>query len=79
MAVFIEIRKERNRQDRKWGEQNHHPVKWLAILGEEEGEACKAVLENSLLEYRAELVQVAAVAVAAIECLDRDLWREEAG
>jgi len=23
---------ERKRQDEKWGEQNHHPYVWLAIL-----------------------------------------------
>jgi len=62
---------ERKRQDDKWGEQNHNPERWLAILGEEVGEACKAVLEGDAEGYRKELVQVAAVAVAAVENLDR--------
>ncbi len=65
---------ERHRQDAKWGEQNHHPYKWLAILHEETGEAAKAVLESALGEYRKELVQVAAVSLAAIESLDRGKW-----
>jgi NTP pyrophosphatase (non-canonical NTP hydrolase) len=76
-AFINEIVEERHQQDKKWGEQNHHPYKWLAILGEEVGESNKAVLEGSLLDYRGELVQVAAVALAAIECLDRGKWRQD--
>jgi hypothetical protein len=50
----------------------------MLILGEEVGEAQKAALEASWGggstwgDYRAELVQVAAVALAAIESLDRN-------
>ncbi len=62
---------ERKRQDGKWGEQNHHPLKWLAILAEEFGEASKAWLEGEGVKYRDELVHVAAVALAAIESFDR--------
>lgn len=74
--VLNEVNAERDRQDRKWGEQNHSPAHWLMILGEEVGEANKAALEahfkgKDLSEYRAELIQVAAVAVSMIECLDR--------
>jgi nucleoside 2-deoxyribosyltransferase len=76
MDVFDEVRKERRRQDAKWGEQNHDVWKWLAILGEEKGEADKAALENcfgtgSLRDCRKELIHTAAVAVAAVECMDR--------
>jgi NTP pyrophosphatase (non-canonical NTP hydrolase) len=82
--VIGEVINERKRQDDKWGEQNHIPAIWMNILMEEVGEASKEMLESDfeyakdwteygeLLEnYRTELVQVAAVAVAAIECLDR--------
>ena len=65
---------ERTRQDDKFGEQNHDPLKWLVILGEEYGEACQAILNQKLPEpwrYRSELVQCAAVALAAIESFDR--------
>lgn len=58
------------------GEQNHHPYKWLSILGEEVGECHKAILEGSLLNYRDELIQVAAVAVAMIESLKRSIPKE---
>lgn len=75
--ILNEIKAERQRQDAKWGEQNHHPFVWLAILGEEVGEVNKAALEHSfsgksLDEYREELIQVASVAVAMVECLDKN-------
>lgn len=81
-SVETLIRAERERQDSKWGEQNHDPFKYLAILGEEVGECNKAALESydfktgkwdreGLRHYCEELVQVAAVAKAMIECVDR--------
>ena len=75
--VFDEIKKERAAQDKKWGVQNHHPIEWCAILGEEVGEVQKAALESHFNykitnpeNYRKELIQVAAVAVAMVECYD---------
>lgn len=68
------IAAERRRQDKKWGEQNHDRFKWLSILGEEVGEANRAALEEHSDEYREELVQVAAVCVAAIESYYRGNW-----
>lgn len=74
---------ERQRQDAKWGEQNHDPQYWMGILGEEFGELCQAVNETvfnngpeerkkgGYANMRAEAVQVAAVSVAFIELLDR--------
>lgn len=74
---------ERQRQDAKWGLQNHAPEKWLAILGEEFGELFEAIVETifdngptakdrgGLGNIRREAVHVAAVAVAMIECIDR--------
>ena len=75
--IALEVLNERARQDTKWGEQNHNPSWWMLILGEEVGEACRAALEaasydGDLEPYRAELIQVAAVAIAAIECYDRN-------
>lgn len=69
---------ERNRQDEKWGVQNHDPFLWLGILMEEVGEVARDLIEMDAFnrpeqfeKYRSELIQVAAVAVAAVECLDR--------
>jgi len=96
LQVVDEIRRERNRQDVKWGEQNHpdgtgsgapdaafearrarnacqHAAKrgavtWRHILREEFAEA---MAEDDPTALRAELVQVAAVAVAWVEAIDR--------
>lgn len=69
------------RQDAKWGEQNHHPFHYLAILGEEYGEACQAAVQATgepgkatWTDYADELVQIAAVAVAMLEAFYRDKW-----
>ena len=81
-TVLSEVLAERERQNEKWGEQNHEAPFWMLILGEEYGEAQKAILDSFttlptsakpfLSDYRSELIQVAAVAVAAVESLDRN-------
>lgn len=70
--VVSEVKIERARQNKKWGQQDLQPAAWLAVLGEEYGEVCRAVCEGDTKGYREELVQVAAVAVQMIECLDRN-------
>jgi NTP pyrophosphatase (non-canonical NTP hydrolase) len=76
--VLSDVHAERMRQDEKFGEQSHDDGTWGLVLTEEVGEACQAALEsrrNPCLRrhdlLREELVQVAAVAVAWIEALDR--------
>ncbi len=78
LLIFNEIAAEREKQDKKWGQQNHHPIEWCGILGEEVGEVNKACIETHFghvvdhyAEYRKELIQTAGVAVSMIECLDR--------
>jgi hypothetical protein len=95
LAVTGEIRVERDRQNTKWGEQNHPmgtgigpywaeraevekqvndyrvergTLTWLDILAEE---VYEAFAESDLYKLRTELIQVAAVAVAWVEALDR--------
>lgn len=74
--VLDDILVERRAQDEKWGEQNHDPAWWMVILMEEVGEVARAIFEGDEVGYVAELVQVAAVAVAALESYDRseDAW-----
>lgn len=79
-------RDEQNRQHEKWGEQNRCPTAWIAICTEELGEATKHALtldlvtqtpevyREELAKYRAEMVQLAACALSAIDCIDRDKW-----
>jgi NTP pyrophosphatase (non-canonical NTP hydrolase) len=69
--ILQKVREERKWQNKKWGEQNHTPEKWLSILGEEFGEVCRAVYEKDIINYKEELVQLAAVAVQMLECQER--------
>lgn len=74
-SVLAYVAKERRRQDLKGGVQNHSPDRWLVILGEEFGEACRAAyegLQRNGEDYLEELTHVAAVAVAAIESFQRN-------
>ena len=43
------VRDERVRQDEKWGPQHHRMADWLAIIGEEYGEACMAYVDDLLM------------------------------
>lgn len=74
--ILEAVRQERVRQDKKWGPQHHMPEFWMCVLGEEVGEAAKALLEAEPEgnlgwdAFREELIQVAAVAVAIVEDLE---------
>jgi hypothetical protein len=102
--VLIDVWEERERQDKKWGVQDH-PItdpgithlsfynmppeyearlacedrfsagigSWADILIEELAEVLAA--GKNPVRAREELVQLAAVAVAAIECLDRKYFK----
>lgn len=74
--ILDSVKRERERQTRLWGEQNHGVMVWLGILAEEFGEVAKEANEVHFrdrhpADYRIELIQTAAVCVAAIESLDR--------
>lgn len=71
LELLDEVVKERDRQDRIFGVQNHSASLWLTILAEEFGEAATAILEQDQENLREELVQVAAVAIAMVEAFDR--------
>lgn len=78
--AILSIIAERTRQDAKWGEQNHDPFTYLAVLTEEVGELAQAALHTrfggpAAEGLRTEAIHVAAVALAIVECLDRGLWR----
>ncbi len=70
--IFEEIQIERMVQDDKWGKDRAlSGFKWLVILMEEVGEAAEQVLERNNDLLRKELIQVAAVAFAHLECIER--------
>lgn len=80
--ILNELLRERKRQHKKFGQQDHDFPVFLAILQEEIGEASKAWLHANLEkvehkqileeELRNELVQIAAVAVQMLEAHDRE-------
>lgn len=80
------VRRELERQDQKWGTNRDLDARdWITILGEEFGEVCNASLEHTGAEHWVkELVEVAAVACAAVENVlrlerERDDARPEIG
>ena len=82
---------ERRRQDAKFGKQDHDPAWWMVIMGEEYGETCQAVCEYRWAEANREVAdrmkridhaveeasQVGAVAVAMIQAIMRNEWKDE--
>ena len=48
------VKDERVRQDLKWGPQHHRIADWLAIIGEEYGEACMAYVDDMLIPTKIE-------------------------
>lgn len=74
--VLADIASERESQFKSWGEQNHNDAVWALIAGEEFGEVQQAILHDQFGgkaagTARDELVQLAAVSIAWIECIDR--------
>jgi len=78
-VAIAEILAERDRQDEKWGQQNHSNDVWMVILAEELGELAMAINEMrfpggkgaTLEDVRKETTHVAAVAMAMVECFER--------
>lgn len=69
--LFDEVRTERVRQDKKWGEQNHGDDYWLGIFVEEVGEIAKAVIERKDDEITTEVIHAIAVLSGWTECRQR--------
>lgn len=87
-SILRRIRARRFYQHEKFGQQAHGLTVWLTVMAEEVGEVSRGILtlrsipaENapvrqaSLEHIRSEFVDVAAVAVAAIERIDAELSR----
>jgi NTP pyrophosphatase (non-canonical NTP hydrolase) len=70
--IIQDVLTERARQDAMYGAppRNLKPTFYLPILTEELGEVARTILEGDSLGYRRELIQLAAVAIAAIEEFD---------
>ena len=78
--ALVDVLQERVRQDERWGVTDHHPFAWLAILMKQVDEFSEYTLNGNFDEWtpenlanmRKEAVQVAAVALAIVECADRN-------
>lgn len=70
-GIFEEVARERDRQDAKWGEQNHSDEYWLGIAMEEVGEVAKAVIERNSDAMFEEIIQTIAVLCQWIEAVER--------
>lgn len=71
VKVLFDIEAERLHQEALWHGEQHDLVEWMMILGEEYGEACKEMHPRvDLKRFRAEIIQVAAVATAIAEFTD---------
>ena len=83
--VMRQVLDERNRQDEKWGPQDGLTfVEWLAIEMEELGEAAQEVNEyhfraGNIYQLREELVQAAAVLVAWLEQVNKQIKNSPPG
>lgn len=73
-SILDAIIAERERQDAKWGQQDHIASVWGCIIGEEAGEVCKAINEygfaptsENIDAVFIESVQTAACCVALCE------------
>lgn len=83
--ALCSVLNERQAQDERWGEQNHDAITWSAILAEECGEFAQEALTvrfgnvgANTEALRNEAVQCAAVALAIVECIDRNTVKEAA-
>jgi hypothetical protein len=85
-TVYDDVREERQRQDSQWGgpehDDRHIPADWLSFIQRKwraaENEAFGMAFghtddwrKQATADYRRRLIQIAALAVAAVESLDR--------
>ena len=75
--VLNDIKEERIRQDSKWGgpehDDQHPPEFFIQLIQDYAGWARVMVGMGNAEKYRRRMTQVAALATAAIESLDRQL------
>lgn len=67
-SIIKRILEERERQDKKWGIQQHPPAWWMLIIMEEIGEMAKAIQEDGNLEEEA--IQSIASIMAMLESMN---------
>lgn len=81
--LYLEIADERSHQDKKWGgpeHDNHHTTfEWVGFITYYLGKSIDCIINNAgkeehqLLLFRYNMIKVAALAIAAVEAVDRKL------
>ncbi len=78
--ICLEVAEERERQDNKWGgpihDDEHSVAEFAQLIEDYAGWARTMAGMNSPHKARNRLIQVAALAVAAVEGIDRKLKRD---
>lgn len=87
-AVLAEVAEERQRQDEQWGESNHGPEGWALIIAKHAGRTAADALDYldvagadsdeyyAFMQFRDRCIKLAAICVAAAECIDRAEWMD---
>lgn len=84
-SIYKEINEERNRQDEQWGgpahDDTHIPNEWLGFIQDQNKKAISDIVKAPMWMWygsiRARLVKIAALAVAGIESIDREMARKK--
>ena len=81
--LYVEIADERFHQDKKWGgpdhDSHHTSFEWVGFITHYLGKSIECIINNAgkeehqLLLFRYNMIKVAALAVAAVEAVDRKL------
>lgn len=73
--ILEEVADERQRQDEKWGgaesDDKNNPLDWHEVIADYNGWARRMLCMGSVAKARRRLIQIAALAVAQVEALDR--------
>lgn len=73
--LLEEVAAERDRQDEKWGgpanDDRWNPADWHAMLADYNGWARQMLCMGSIDKGRRRLIQLSAMALAAVEAIDR--------
>lgn len=81
MDIWKEIEAERRAQDQKWGgpahDDHHHSHDWMAYIVQHLGRATMWPFDIKI--FRKQMIRVAALAVAAIEWVNRIEVRSQSG
>lgn len=76
--IFLEIECERSDQDSKWGgyshDDKHGSHDWIAYIVKHTGKSIQSPWNENI--FRKQMIRVAALAVAAVEWLDRNKLKE---